>query len=224
MRVYDDLTTALQGILFQFTRGYSLWVSFEIDASKLEGIRQKWIEECGTNLSSSKRQDRKQKKLPNAWAAGAPVIGHPAKRQLILMATEHALAFPDSQLGREKWNGRLPEFSDFVMVREPRDRGDYAWTWRIQERVAGLFEKNLVGLVKAGDVQGVSRETRSAVAFYPMYGGVRRQLARMFKSSRKLWLAAHKTPWPGADPDKLPMMIGFRGKRKCSENSNVTVQ
>ena len=210
MHVCNDLTSALRRILNNFIKGYTLWVSFEVDASKVDGIREKWIETCGTNLPAWKRQDRKQKGLPNAWAAAAPVFGYPNKRQVILMATEQALDFPDSDLGRQKWNRRLPEFSEFVMVREARERGDYAWTWRIQNRVLGLLEKQLVTLVKAGDGRGVGRETRQMAALYPMCGGVRRQLVRMIKSAGKLWVATQRTPWPGLTANDLPKMGGFK--------------
>jgi hypothetical protein len=217
MYIYDNLTPALRDILLNFTRGYALWVSFEVDACKVEGIREKWIETCGTNLPAWKRQDRKQKGLPNAWAAAAPVLGYPNRRQVILMASDEVSSFPESQLGREKWNSRPPEFSDFVMVREARERGDYAWTWRIQDRVLGLLEKHLVSLVKAGDRSAVAIETRQMAELYPMFGGVRRQLARMLKSSGKLWTATQPSPWPGLSADKLPMMVGFKGTRRPVE-------
>ena len=49
---------------------------------------------------------------------------------------EHALTMPKaSDWSREKWLTRLPEFSEFVMVHEPREGAEYAWSWRIQERV-----------------------------------------------------------------------------------------
>lgn len=217
MYIYDNLTPALRDILLNFTRGYALWVSFEVNACKVEGIREKWIESCGTNLPAWKRQDRKQKGLPNAWAAAAPVLGYPNRRQVILMASDEVSSFPESQLGREKWNSRPPEFSDFVMVREARERGDYAWTWRIQDRVLGLLEKHLVSLVKAGDRSAVAIETRQMAELYPMFGGVRRQLARMLKSSGKLWAATQPSPWPGLSADKLPMMVGFKGTRRPVE-------
>ena len=223
MYIYDNLTPALRDILLNFTRGYALWVSFEVDACKVEGIREKWIESCGTNLPAWKRQDRKQKGLPNAWAAAAPVLGYPNRRQVILMASDEVSSFPESQLGREKWNSRPPEFSDFVMVREARERGDYAWTWRIQDRVLGLLEKHLVSLVKAGDRSAVAIETRQMAELYPMFGGVRRQLARMLKSSGKLWAATQPSPWPGLSADKLPMMVGFRGTRKAADESKVVL-
>ena len=46
--------------------------------------------------------------------------------------------------------------------------------------------------------------------FYPMYGGVRRQIRRMYRGAAKLWLASRKTPWPGFNPDQLPIMAGFK--------------
>src|SRR6185369_243252 len=121
MRRYDDITPALQGILLHFTRGYPLWVSFLVDADKVDGIAAKWSENLGTTLPAWKRQDRKEKQMANAVALSAPVLGMAHKRQLILMATEHALKMPASTAWRrEKWQSRLPEFSEFVIVHEAR--------------------------------------------------------------------------------------------------------
>lgn len=221
MHIYDNLTPALRDILLNFSRGYTLWLSFEVDESKVESLREKWIETCGTNLPAWKRQDRKQKGLPNAWAAAAPVLGYPNRRQVILMATEQALNFPESDLGRQQWVRRLPEFSDFVMVREARNRGDYAWTWRIQNRVLGLLENRIFGLVKSGDRFAVTSEARQMAALYPMFGGVRRQLARMLKAAAKLWTATQPSPWPGLTAEQLPMMIGFKGTRRHVADDKV---
>ncbi|WP_035418866.1 hypothetical protein, partial [Ferrovum myxofaciens] len=84
---------------------------------KVGGIAEKWAEAYGTQLPAWKRQDRKGKNLATAVALAAPVISRPGMRQVILMATEHALTMPKaSDWAREKWLTRLPEFSDFVVV------------------------------------------------------------------------------------------------------------
>lgn len=224
MRRYDDITPALQAVLLHFTRGYTLWVSFLVDLDKVDGIAAKWSENLGTTLPAWKRQDRKEKQLANAVALSAPVLGMPYKRQLILMVTEHALKMPESTAWRrEKWLSRLPEFSEFVMVHEARERGDSAWTWRLQERVAGGLEKHLTTLVKTGDASAVGRETKHWAKLYPMYGGIRRQLRRILNGGRKLWMATAKSPWPGNDPDTLPMMIGFR-KSSGAAHSGLTIE
>ncbi len=215
MKHYDDITPALQSILMHFTRGYPLWVSFIAEAQKVNALGEKWAEAYGTRLPAWKRQDRKQKGLANAVAFSAPVLSHPGQRQVILMATEHALQMPEASVWRrEKWETRLPEFSDFVIVHEPRERGDYAWTWRVQARTVGLLEKHLVAQIKAGNAYEVKRATEQWVRLYPMYGGVRRQVRRMMSGGAKLWTATMQSPWPGPDPKALPAMIGYRSTQR----------
>ena len=211
MKIYDDITPALKAILFHFIRGYTVWTSFIVPAEKVEGIASKWAEAYGTQLPAWKRQDRKEKKLATAVALAGPVISRPGMRQVMLMATDHALTMPKaSDWSREKWLTRLPEFSDFVIVHEPREGAGYAWSWRIQDRVLGGLEKHLTTLVKIGDGGQVRHETMHWVRFYPLYGGVRRQIRRMYRGAEKLWMATRKSPWPGPDPERLPVMIGFK--------------
>lgn len=211
MRHHDHITSALQSILLNYAKGYTRWVSFAIDVKKVEGIGEKWAETLGTRLPAWKRQDRKQKQLANAVALSAPILSTPNKRQIILMATEHVIGMPENTpWRRERWLTRLPEFSDFVMVREARERGDLVWTWRLQDRILGGLESHLTSLVKAGDASAVRQESGHWTRIYPMFGGVRRQLRRTLNSARKLWTATVRSPWPGAVPEALPMMIGFR--------------
>lgn len=210
MKHYTDITPALRSILLHYTRGYTVWGSFQIEPEKVPRIEEKWIETLGVNLPAWKRQDRKQKKLANAVALSAPVLGS-NKTQVILLATEHALTMPiTSPWAREKWLTRLPEFSDFVMVREARERGDMAWTWRLQNRVHSGLEQYLAHLVRTGDAQLISAETRHWARLYPMFGGIRRQLRRTINGGRKLWNSTMKSEWPGLDPTDLPMMVGFK--------------
>jgi len=211
MKIYDDLTPALKSILLHYTRGYTRWISIKTEASKLKAIDAKWAEAYGTHLAAYQRQDKKQKGLPTAVAVAAPVLGEPDAVEVILMATEFASSIQLGPFTREKWHIRLPEFSKFVIVHEPRERGDYAWTWRIQTIDLGLLENHLTALVKTGDPSKVAREAYHWTRFYPMFGGVRRQLRRALKSGQKLWGSLFKDrTWPGPDPDQLPAMGGFK--------------
>lgn len=209
MRAYDDLTPAMQAVLMMWTRGYTCWIGFVTDLEKIPALEAKWIESYGTTLSAEKRRWRRKKKLPVAWAASMPVVGNPYKRQIILMATPEALtAPPHSPFAREKWLTRPPEVADYVMVREPRDRGDYSWTWRIQNRPLGLIEQHLIALVKQGRQEAPDYADK-LVRFHPMFGGVRRQIRRLLRSAAKLWKATQKCDWPGPDPEALPF-VRFR--------------
>lgn len=223
MRNYDDITPALQAIQRSWSTGDTkCWISFSIGPEKLVGIDKKWTDDLGIRLSAEKRRWRRKQGLPTAWAASAPVLGKPHMREVILMASEEALsAAADTPWGREKWHTRPPEFSDFVMVHEPRDRRDYVWTWRIQNRQLGLLEQNLTAIIRNGDGGAVAGAASHLVQFYPMYGGVRRQLRRLLNGSRKLWVATRGSSWPGPDPETLPMLIGFRAE-KLEKTTNLS--
>ena len=214
MKFFDDITPALQVILLHFTRGYTRWIAIEVETTKLPALDSKWTELYGTRLAAYQRQDKKQKGLPTAVAVAAPILGKPEMTQVILMATEFASAIKVGPFSREKWSTRFPEFSKFVVIHEARDRGDSAYTWRIQERDMGMLEKHLTAVIKSGDGRLVAAETHHWVKFYPMFGGVRRQIRRALHGARKLWAATMKTnSWPGPHPDSLPMMIGFRSTK-----------
>lgn len=221
MRHFDDITPALQAVLRSWSTGdTACWVSFLADESKVAGIDSKWTDIYGTRLSAEKRRWRRSKNLPTAWAASVPVLAARHQRQLVLVASADALLAGD-QWARETWRRDPPEISDFVMVREPRERGDYAWTWRIQQRQVALVEQHLISLIKSGDAVGAFEYSRYIVRFYPMFGGVRRQVRRMLRSASKLWVAATKTEWRGQDPETLPAMVGYRKEPKPDERQRA---
>jgi hypothetical protein len=225
MKIYEDITPALQGILRSISTGNTCcWISFQTHQDKLASVKEKWLENYGTGLSSDKRRYRKNHGLATAQGVALPVLGYPYKTECVLLASEEALLMKEGAFAREKWNKTPPEVSDFVMVKEPRERRDYAWTWRIQNRVYGLIEQHLTALVKSGDTAAVKKETEHWIRLYPMFGGVRRQLRRLFHGSRKLWVATQKSPWPGPDPDHLPAMIGFKARGKGIKSKSVSVK
>lgn len=216
MRYFDDITPALQAVLRSWSTGDTgCWVSFLVDESKAAGIDAKWSETYGTRLSAEKRRWRRSKGLPTAWAASVPVLGYPHKRQLVLMASTDAMCAGD-QWSREKWRHDPPEVSDFVLVREPRERGDYASTWRVQEKRLSLVQQHMLSLIKDRD-PSVFEYSRYLVRFYPMFGGVRRQLRRMLRSASKLWSATAKGEWLGQDPEMLPVMVGYKKELRPDE-------
>jgi hypothetical protein len=165
-------------------------------------------------LPSYIRQDRKGKGLPTAVAVAAPMIGS-GRKEVIVMATEFAKTIKLGPFSRERWTTTFPKFSQFHLIREVRERGDYAMTWRLNSDRAGQLEAYLIALVKSGDGKAVAGETYQWARFYPMYGGVRRQLRRILTAARKLWTATRKEQdWPGQDPEKLPILVGFYREQK----------
>lgn len=217
MKNHENLTDALRAILFNYQRGYTCWTSFEVPEEKLPGISEKWAELYGTNLPAYVRQDKKQRSLPTAVAVSAPVIGSPNKRHLILMATPFARTIKVGPFARETWETKLPSFSLFRLTQDVRPRGDYTLTWKLNDRTIGLLEKHLASLVKAGDPYEVKREVDQWIRFYPMFGGVRRQLKRAIHGSTRLWELTQKTPWPARQEDDLPAMVGFKKAEKAAK-------
>ncbi len=212
MKIFDDITPALQSILRSWSTGSVVcWISFRVHRDKLPSIKEKWLEEYGTGLSSEKRRYKKSKGLPCASACAIPVLGMPHEVECIMLASAEALtAGSQSPFSREKWITRPPEVSDFVMVKEMKERGDSTWTWKINNKQIGMLERDLTALVKSSDGSAVAKSSHHMVRFYPMFSGVRRQLRRSLHSARKLWVANCKSTFPGPDPDKLPMMVGYR--------------
>jgi len=240
MKEYDDLTDVLRAVQRQWQADYTHWVSFVVDVYKLQPIVERWRVDLGIDLPAWKRQDRKHRGLANAVAMAGPVIGAPHLRQVMLMATPAVANMPaGTPWHRQQWKTSLPTFSEYIMVHEPRLRGDYAWTWRLQQQFEVGLQRHFTALVHKGDASQIKYHTEHAVRFHPLFGGVRRQLIRLIKSACKLWDAKYNPrpkskpgpgssantqaaedqrkpkgrPWPGQDPDTLPAMIGFKAAK-----------
>jgi hypothetical protein len=216
MKRYEHITDILKTIMLNYQRGYTCWVSFDVRPEKLPDLATKFRDLYGTHFPPAERYRRKRKGLPTAIAFAGPDYGRPDLVRVFVMATEFAKTFPQGPFSREKWNVVPPEYSRFHMVQEPRERGDYAWTWRIQNRDYGILDQWLTQLVKTGKAEQVRAEAEKIVSLNPLFGGVRRQVRRLLRSSSKLWAAIHRTdglPWPGPDPEKLPMMGSFKADK-----------
>ena len=208
MKTYDNLTDGLQTILLMYQKGYVHHIAFLTSKDKIQTLSEKWEEEFGTNLPAHKRHYRKSKKLANAVAYSMPIIGSD-KSQVILMATNEWKAMPEStEWHRQNWTNRYPIISRFHMLKETRN-GKGVMTWRIDPIELLQEEKYLNHLVHLGGVSQVAANTKRIVAFYPMFGGVRRQIRTMLKDSARQWQHKHKIPWPGPNPDALPI-LAFR--------------
>ena len=218
MKHFSDLTAALGAILINRAQGgYDHWTSFVLVAERMNAKGDELAELYGTKLPAWKRQDLKQRGLPTCAAISAPVLGSPTKREFILMVTDKVrTAPPGSVWTREVWSDRSVAFGSFVMVKEPRLRRDYAWTWRLQQHIYEGIKRNLIRWVKSGNASAIIAETQSWLRCYPMFGGVRRQFQRLINSASKLWMACHRAAWPGLSTDQLPIMIGFRPDKKAA--------
>lgn len=215
MKHFEDLTAALGAILInRAQRDYECWTRFVLAADRMLAKGEVLAELYGTKLPAWKRQDVKQKGLPTCVAISAPVLGSPGKREFILMATGKVQTAPQGSVWtRETWSDRSIAFGSFVMVKESRQRSDYAWTWRLQEHIYEGIKRNLIRWVKSGNASAILAETQSWLRCYPMFGGVRRQFRKLLMSASKLWIACHRNAWPGLAVEQLPFKIGFSAEK-----------
>jgi hypothetical protein len=222
MKQFDNLTPALEAILINWSRrGYVCWTSFQLKTERVDAKAMELADSYGTRLPAWKRQDRKQAGQPTCVAVSAPILGSPGSREIILMATAEVQTAPAGSVWkRERWSDRCVVFGSFVLTKEPRPRGDYAWTWRLQEHIYEGIRRYLTSLVKAGNASAIRTETEGWQRRYPLFGGVRRQLRRLLNSGEKLWLALQRRPWPGLSSEQLPIKIGFRGDPQWPASSD----
>jgi hypothetical protein len=214
MKVHDDQTQAMQAVLHHWIRGKRYWIRFEIEQEKMQRKADEWADNFGTRLPPWKRQDRHQGKKPTASAVCGRVVGHPNKRELILMATPYVLTAPaESPWTREAWCDRLPEFGYYVMVRELNNQRKATWTWRLRDSVYERLSRYMTSIVKERNAVAIRAECEAWTKYYPYFGGVRRQFQRLLRSAIKLWTNLNRAPWPGLSVDELPMLVGFRGDR-----------
>lgn len=214
MNGYNDLAAALQAAKRNFIGGKQLFVSFQIDAQKVDRKAREWAELYGTKDEPWVRQKTHRKGLPTAKAVCGPAFLNPAMRQLLLQATDAALHAPaQSPWARERWSACALEYGPFTLACEPNRHGKQTWTWRLKPEVIDGRRHYLTRLVKAGDAAAVRNECESWLKLYPFDGGVRRQLQRTLVTSIRLWNACHKERWPTIGPNELPVSIGFRSDR-----------
>lgn len=209
-----DLTTAMQSILMHHGRGYTLWLGFTTDQSKLPALDEKWAMEFGTHEPAWRRHDRKGKGIPNAVAIAGKVFSQPSRAEVVLMSTEDARKIahdsPHRAFLRQQWRDDLPRFSHFEIVHQPTEAtGKLVWTWRIRKIELSQIEKRLIALCNIRDLDSLHRETFSMVRNFPMFNGVRSQTRRLLRHVRRKCESC-KMKYPGPDPDNLPMMLSFK--------------
>lgn len=211
MRHFENQTDGLRHLLRLWSTEAVAWVGFPADPAKLDAIAEKWAERFGTNLPTHVRHERRRRGQPNAYAFSHR-IPRSQKVQVWLLRTDGQIV-AGSAWAAESWKSNPPEIGDsetrLVMVREPRPRRDYAWTWRLGPKHLNLIGSHWRTLVESGDADGLRFAVASQAKGLPMFGGIRRQLAGELERQRRRWLMRWPSkPWPG--PKTLPMMGRFK--------------
>ena len=211
MREVLNMTEGLRRLMLTYVRGYSVWISFQTEEERVVSKALQWERDYGTRLLAYQRQDLKERGQPTAVATSMLVLGSPSLREVFLMATPLALSAPKaSPWATQKWQERPLRCGIYIMVRSPRPRGDYAWTWNLQADVVSRLASRLTYLVKSGNEFSIRVEINSWVSTFSMFRGVRQQLTRLLKSAQKLWHACHRINWPAISPESLPFITEFK--------------
>lgn len=212
------ITESMQSILLHHQRGYTLWTGFQTPIDKISALDEKWSLSLGIHEPGWKRQDRKQKGIPNAIAVFGQVFSRPSMCEIVLMATENARhVAPNSPYHaflREQWRDDLPRFSHFEMAHMPTEaQGKLTWTWKIRKLELSQIEKHLIFLCDQRDVEMLKRETHSLARNFPMYNGIRSQVRRLLRHVQRKSAACH-IQYLGPDPENLPAMLRFPTTRQ----------
>lgn len=215
MRYYDNQTDGLRHLSFLWSRNKPVgWVGFPTDQSRLDALDEKWSERFGTRLPSHVRHLRTKRRQPNGLAFAHRLAGT-HRVQVWLLRTAGDLGPPESPWNKEAWNTTTtPEIGTaetrLYMVRDARDRGDYAWTWKLGTRHINLIGSHWRDLVQRGDADELRFAIKSCAAGLPMFGGVRRQLMVEMERQKRRWTHQWRDkPFPKV---VLPKMGKFSGK------------
>lgn len=216
---YDNATTGLRYVLARWSAGCTGWVGFPAYEGKLDALSEKWADSFGTRLPGHVRHARQKKGWPNAYACAHPLHGSD-RWQVWLLRTAGDDVSPITAWSREKWIPAPPSYgraeSQLVIVREPRPRRDYAWTWRLSDRHLNSIGSHWRSLVLHGDADTLAYAIGRATSSLPMFGGIRRQVSKELAALERLW--RKKWPnraWPG--PVSLPMMGRFGTRKPVQE-------
>jgi hypothetical protein len=213
MREHTRLTEALWAILHAYLRGYRHSVTVTVSADRIPALDLKWAEAYGTRLPAWQRHSRRRRHLPCALAHALPVPSYPGSRHVVLMLDgyEHVAGLdPASPWRRERWRPGV-EVGDYRISQDRRDRGDMTTTWRLTPACYSGLDRHWRSLAQQGRWGDLEWEMRRAVGFYPLFGGIRRQLRRLIRGYAKL--AARHGRQLGIDPERLPT-IALPGHRR----------
>lgn len=205
MHVYDDLTKGMWGVLFNYLRGYTHTVVFQASVEKLDDLDKKFADNLGTRLPAWKRHQRKSVGLPNCLACALPVPSRPGNFFVVLMLSGHVKLQSldkESPFRRESWKEGVL-LGDFYISTDKRNRGDMTTTWRLTPGCYKGLDSYWRSICQENPAS-LNWEIERAKDFYPMFGGIRRQLRRLILSYTKL--CAHRGVKITVDPEKLPII------------------
>jgi len=213
MRYFENQTDGLRHLLKQWSTVAVAWVGFPADRTRLDAISEKWAERFGTRLPPHVRHARTSRNQPTAIAFAHRLAGT-HRVQVWLLRTQGDLGPPESPWNKETWKTTPPEIGSaetrLYVTRDPRLRGDYAWTWRLGDKHINTIGSHWRDLVQTGDASELRFAIESCGKGLPMFGGVRRQLMAEIERQKRRWTHQWRDkPFPKV---VLPKMGKFSGK------------
>lgn len=205
MKIYKSTLDAIRGITQQNSHGYPCWVIFQVDESKLDGIKKKFAEAYGTQEPPHRRQARVKKNIPNAVVLAAPVRALTGKFDVILLATSNAVKQQaDSVWCKESWRTDLIHFARFQQKRvQSMGKNALVMSWVIEAAELAAIDVYLTNLLRTNPSQ-YHNAVIDTLHANPMVGGVRKQLRKVLRG-HQAWCRAIGKPFPSRiNPNNLP--------------------
>jgi hypothetical protein len=220
MLIFDTQIAAQQHLLRQVVRGYRFWTSGVAKTpEKLSALSEKFAEGYGTRMGKDRRHYRRKKGLVNAQAMAATL---PNGQYLwFLVATDGVGPVRDQEKLLDAWtnSGRITWNGDYLLyeAKRPREHGGGThWSWFLLPQRESEIANYMTHLVKTAphDLNYYIQMQMHR----PMHSGVRSQLTRILKSTKKLLERTQPDrKWPSVYPDKpLPILDGFRKRKEDS--------
>jgi len=222
---YETQVDAQRAISRQ-VHSYPLWTSGELTAEKWEAFALKMAAQYEVDISPSARQWRKKKGQCSAILIGAEIPNREwgGRIRWVLMVTEKGDgAVKEKEKLKDARNARIA-WGDYVLMYMTRPRewgGGSRWTWcmspQLERQESNFLTATAQSAALSNEPKRLDRFIRDSLMKRPMHSGIRTQTAKMLRRAQKVW-AKHSRgkEWPSIDPDKLPIMTGYRRKETGS--------
>lgn len=210
-KLHRNQTMAMQSILLSMGRGYTWHTSGLISVDKAEGLIAKFDERYGVGKAKLSLKRRATRQSRTARESGvttarqsATLVIHPTTTEThfrwVLLAT-------GPLEGESMQNGLLPStrlvWHHYQLTQVPKPEG-VTWTWRLTRQHKTEFEGWFIKAGRSGrkgEFEGLLRIARN----YPMFSGVRNQVAHAIKRGVYVWNRQHPDD-PISEQPKLPVM------------------
>jgi len=231
VRLLYPTQTDAQRAIARLINSHPLYAAGECDLEKWPNFALKAAALYGVDLSPAARQYRKKKKgecsthliaaemAPKEWGTKVKWYFLVSEKGAGPVKEKEKLQDARDKKSRLIWG----DYKLLTMTRPREYGGGTRWTWNLRSEIEAQEEKYLTALAQASAKENQPKRLdefiRNSLLRRPMHSGVRSQIARMLRRARVIWQKhakvkkdGTKPDWPSIDPDKLPIMTGYRRK------------